>query len=143
MKKLLAAMVLSLIPVLVSAQQTVLNFFGPQTVTVKRNLQEYGPVALPANLTALTVTMSAEDWPRNQAVTVAIYASFDGGVTWPHGTMVTTTRPALEKDGSQSPVGMGIGWNEQIRQATHVKAITDNPGPGFTSTVQITGLTAF
>lgn len=141
--RLVAALILSLVALVAEAEQQVITFFGPQEVTVRRNLQEYGPVAVLPNLTALTVTMTADDWPNAQPVTVTLYASFDGGVTWPHSTFVTTTRPAPDKIGDIPPVGIGIGWNEQVRQATHVKATTNNPGPGFTSLVVITGLTAF
>jgi hypothetical protein len=141
--RLLAAMVLSLAAFAAEAEQMWITVLGPQNVNVRRNIQEYGPAAVLPNLTALNVTMSADDWPNSQQVTIVIEASFDGGATWPHSTSVVTARPGVEKDGSQLPVQIGIGWNEAVRQATHVRAISNNPGPGFTSTVLIQGLTAF
>lgn len=141
--KTILALLLSIAALTANAEQMWINILGPQNVTIKRNQQEYGPLAVQPDLVAFNIMATADDWPNAQLVTVTIYASFDGGQTWPHSTTITTNRPPLDKAGNQSPVQIGIGWNHEVRQATHVRATTNNPGPGFSSTVLIEALTAF
>jgi hypothetical protein len=140
-KRLLLAAVLLAASLIAGAQQMV-PVFGPQTLTVRRNAQDYGPVAVQPNITAFNVSMSAANWPTVQPVTVTLLASFDGGATWPASTSITTTRPTPnpKTPAVVPPVQISIGWNQEIQQATHVMATSDNPNANFSSTVKIDAL---
>lgn len=114
--------------------------FGPQAVLIRGGTRETAAVAVPAGVTRLTLTLSRENWPA-AGVDIEIMKSFDGGVTWesPGPTHIGPFVPDPPKntDVLLNPASISVGWNEAVRQATHVKAHTNNPAGNFTSTVTI------
>lgn len=63
----------------------IVNLLGP--LTRNAGVYDFGPQALPAGLTRLTLTLPRYDWPDtgDEIVSAHFDLSFDRGVSWPVG----------------------------------------------------------
>jgi hypothetical protein len=117
---------------------------GPSTVSIRKGTFEYGPSAVPVNVTAMNATLSRENWPAG-GIDIELLVSFDNAQTWvsPGPTHISPFVPDIKHtDVLKYPAQIGVGWNQEERQATHVKARTINPGSAFQSTITIEALVA-
>ena len=121
----------------VAEAQVWQTVFGPQTVTIRRNTQEYGPAPIDPATTTIAVYLSRENWPA-AGVDIQLLVSFDNGQTW-EGAGFSHIPPHIPdpKEPTPTPASITVGWNQEIRQATHAKAITVNPSGNFQSVVRI------
>lgn len=114
--------------------------FGPDAVTIRSNIRETPARPVPAGVTRINVKMSRENWPA-AGMNIELLVSYDGGTVFesPGPTHIApfVPEPPRYTNVLEYPASIGVGWNQEIRQATHVKARTNNPGSNFQSTITI------
>jgi hypothetical protein len=123
-----------------TAAQQMATVFGPTQVLIRAGVRETPAAAVPADVTALTLSMSRENWPA-AGMDIEILVSFDGGVNFQSpGPTHIAPFVASPREPVPTPASIGVGWNQDVHQATHVKARSTNPGGNFQSTVKIDAL---
>lgn len=140
MKKLFAIALATLLPLFASAQ-TMAVVFGPQQVSIPKNSFTTVARPVPVSVTALGITLSRENWPAT-GIDVDLQVSYNNQATWesPGPTHLGPPIPNPNHPGI-TDAGIGVGWNQELRQATHVRATTTNlSGAAFLSTLTISAL---
>lgn len=124
------------------------TIFGPQQIVAQGGPRDTPVVSIATvlgvdapRLTALTLRMSRESWPA-AGVDIEILVSFNGGLSYESpgpSHIAPFVADAKHTNVLDYPASIGRGWNQAQRQATHVKARTNNTGGNFQTTVTIIG----
>jgi hypothetical protein len=131
---------LLLVAAALASAQTMVTVFGPTQVSIPKNTFTTTARAVPVNVTAVELIFSRENWPAG-GIDIDLQISFDNQATWtsPGPTHIDPFVPDVKHtDVLKFPANIGRGWNQDISQATHVRAQTTNPsGSAFLSTMKI------
>jgi hypothetical protein len=112
-----------------------------QVITLNlNNARTFGPLAVPADVTTISVEMTTDQWNVGTVFTVRLEVSVDGGVTFPPELRTpddTFQPPFVGKDGQ--PMSLFLGWSipEQTNPNRVIRVVTNTANGPLHTTAKV------